>query len=57
MDRNDRRFFSIAFELLEKGEVMEILPTDTPLGEDQAWIYFRDVVLGIEYRKIQCEIR
>lgn len=38
------------FELLEKGEVMEI-PTDEPLSEDQAWGYFRDVVLGIEYCK------
>lgn len=29
---------------------MEV-PTDTPLTEDQAWGYFRDVVLGIEYCK------
>lgn len=38
------------FELLERGEVMQI-PTDEPLSEDQAWHYFRDVVLGLEYRK------
>ncbi|CAL4080881.1 unnamed protein product, partial [Meganyctiphanes norvegica] len=42
----------MAFELLEKGEVMEI-PTDVPLSEDQAWTYFRDMVLGIEYLHYQ----
>jgi hypothetical protein len=39
--------FSV-FELLELGEVLEV-PTDTPLTEEQAWKYFRDVVMGIEY--------
>jgi len=38
------------FELLERGEVLEV-PTDTPLSEEQAWKYFRDVVMGIEYRE------
>ena len=28
--------------------VIEV-PTDTPLREEQAWSYFRDMVLGIEY--------
>jgi [calcium/calmodulin-dependent protein kinase] kinase len=42
-------FFS-AFELLERGEVLQV-PTDTPLTEEQAWKYFRDVVMGIEYRE------
>lgn len=43
------------FELLEKGEVMEV-PTDSPLSEDQAWGYFRDVVLGIEYREYTVQV-
>jgi hypothetical protein len=38
------------FELVEKGSVIEI-PCDDPLSEDDAWKYFRDLVLGIEYRK------
>ena len=27
------------------------MPTDTPLDEKSAWLAFRDVILGIEYRK------
>ncbi|KAJ9580240.1 hypothetical protein L9F63_004113, partial [Diploptera punctata] len=42
----------LAFELLERGEVLEV-PTDTPLTEAQAWGYFRDVVMGIEYLHYQ----
>lgn len=38
----------LVFELLERGQVLEV-PTDKPLTVDQAWTYFRDVVLGIEY--------
>ncbi|XP_075892545.1 calcium/calmodulin-dependent protein kinase kinase 1b [Nelusetta ayraudi] len=38
----------MAFELMTKGPVMEV-PTDSPLTEEQARFYFRDVVLGIEY--------
>ena len=38
------------FELLERGEVLEV-PTDTPLDEKTAWLAFRDVILGMEYRK------
>lgn len=30
--------------------VMEV-PTDEPLSEERARSYFRDVILGIEYRK------
>ena len=30
--------------------VMEV-PSDTPLSEEQARLYFRDVILGMEYRK------
>ncbi|XP_049824386.1 calcium/calmodulin-dependent protein kinase kinase 2 isoform X2 [Aethina tumida] len=40
----------LVFELLEGGQVLEV-PTDKPLEEEQARQYFRDVVLGIEYRK------
>lgn len=30
--------------------VMEV-PADSPLSEEQARLYFRDIILGIEYRK------
>lgn len=30
--------------------VMEV-PTDSPLSEEQARLYFRDVILGMEYRE------
>lgn len=40
----------LVFELLERGQVLEV-PTDKPLSEEEAWTYFRDVVLGIEYCK------
>ncbi|XP_051969509.1 calcium/calmodulin-dependent protein kinase kinase 1-like isoform X1 [Xyrauchen texanus] len=42
----------MVFELMQKGPVMEV-PTDTPFNEDQAWPYFRDIVLGIEYLHYQ----
>nr|XP_023014647.1 calcium/calmodulin-dependent protein kinase kinase 1-like isoform X2 [Leptinotarsa decemlineata]XP_023014648.1 calcium/calmodulin-dependent protein kinase kinase 1-like isoform X2 [Leptinotarsa decemlineata] len=42
----------LVFELLEGGQVLEV-PTDTPLDEEKAWTYFRDVVLGIEYLHYQ----
>lgn len=45
-------FCSIVFELVEKGEVLEI-PAATPLTEEVAWKYFRDVVLGLEYLHYQ----
>lgn len=40
----------LVFELLERGQVLEV-PTEKPLTPDQAWTYFRDVILGIEYCK------
>lgn len=42
----------LAFELLERGEVLQV-PTTTPLTEEQAWKYFRDVLMGIEYLHFQ----
>ncbi|KAJ3652130.1 hypothetical protein Zmor_018122 [Zophobas morio] len=42
----------LVFELLERGQVLEV-PTDKPLTPDQAWTYFRDVILGIEYLHYQ----
>lgn len=42
----------MVFELLEKGEVLEI-PSDTPLTEEEAWQCFRDVVHGLEYLHYQ----
>ncbi|XP_016137787.1 calcium/calmodulin-dependent protein kinase kinase 1-like [Sinocyclocheilus grahami] len=42
----------MVFELVPKGPVMEI-PTDSPLTEEMARFYFRDVILGIEYLHYQ----
>ena len=44
------RFKFLVFELLERGEVLTV-PTDTPLDEKSAWLAFRDVILGLEYRE------
>ncbi|XP_057662475.1 calcium/calmodulin-dependent protein kinase kinase 1 isoform X1 [Diorhabda carinulata] len=52
LDDPDEDHLYLVFELLEGGQVLEI-PTDTPLDEDKAWTYFRDVVLGIEYLHYQ----
>ncbi|XP_035415061.1 calcium/calmodulin-dependent protein kinase kinase 1 [Cygnus atratus] len=38
----------MVFDLLRKGPVMEV-PSEQPFSEDQARLYFRDIVLGIEY--------
>lgn len=42
--------FALPAARLIYSPVMEV-PTDSPLSEEQARLYFRDVVLGIEYRK------
>ncbi|XP_022061680.1 calcium/calmodulin-dependent protein kinase kinase 1 isoform X1 [Acanthochromis polyacanthus] len=42
----------MVFELMRKGPVMEV-PTDEPLSEEQARLYFRDVILGMEYLHYQ----
>ncbi|XP_047235701.1 calcium/calmodulin-dependent protein kinase kinase 1 isoform X2 [Girardinichthys multiradiatus] len=42
----------MVFELMRKGPVMEV-PTDTPFSEEQARLYFRDIILGIEYLHYQ----
>jgi len=42
----------MAFELLEKGEILE-MPADKPLTEDAAWTCFRDVLHGLEYLHYQ----
>ena len=42
----------LVFELLERGEILKI-PTSSPLSEEKAWKYFRDVILGIEYLHYQ----
>lgn len=52
LDDPDEDHLYLVFELLERGEVMQI-PTDEPLSENQAWHYFRDVVLGLEYLHYQ----
>ena len=38
------------FELLKEGEVL-VVPTDNPMTEKEAWLAFRDVVHGLEYRE------
>ena len=43
-------YFAV-FEYFEKGTVIDI-PTDDPLSEEEAWKYFRDLTLGIEYREL-----
>ncbi|XP_061904483.1 calcium/calmodulin-dependent protein kinase kinase 1 isoform X5 [Entelurus aequoreus] len=42
----------MVFELMRNGPVMEV-PTDNPLSEEQARLYLRDVILGIEYLHYQ----
>ncbi len=42
----------LVFEFFERGTVIEI-PCDSPLSEDEAWKYFRDLVLGVEYLHYQ----
>ncbi|XP_072231504.1 calcium/calmodulin-dependent protein kinase kinase 1 isoform X2 [Leuresthes tenuis] len=42
----------MVFELMRKGPVMEV-PTDNPFSEEQACLYFRDIILGIEYLHYQ----
>ncbi|XP_045149271.1 calcium/calmodulin-dependent protein kinase kinase 1 [Echinops telfairi] len=38
----------LVFDLLRKGPVMEV-PCDKPFPEEQARLYLRDIVLGLEY--------
>ncbi|KAJ8910032.1 hypothetical protein NQ315_003462 [Exocentrus adspersus] len=52
LDDPDEDHLYLVFELLERGQVLEV-PTDKPLDEEKAWGYFRDVVLGIEYLHYQ----
>ena len=52
-DPNEDNLY-MAFELLEKGEVLEI-PSDKPLTEEEAIQCFRDVVHGLEYRKLSAQ--
>ncbi|XP_042165052.1 calcium/calmodulin-dependent protein kinase kinase 1 isoform X1 [Oncorhynchus tshawytscha] len=42
----------MVFDLMPKGPVMEV-PTDSPFTEDQTRLYFRDIVLGMEYLHYQ----
>lgn len=42
----------MVFELMRKGEVMEV-PTEDTLSEAQSRSYFRDAVLGLEYLHFQ----
>ncbi|KAM8898842.1 calcium/calmodulin-dependent protein kinase kinase 1 isoform 2-T2 [Spinachia spinachia] len=42
----------MVFELMPKGPVMEV-PSDSPFTEEQARLYFRDIILGMEYLHYQ----
>uniref|UniRef100_A0A2K5USV5 calcium/calmodulin-dependent protein kinase n=1 Tax=Macaca fascicularis TaxID=9541 RepID=A0A2K5USV5_MACFA len=42
----------LVFDLLRKGPVMEV-PCDKPFSEEQARLYLRDVILGLEYLHFQ----
>ncbi|XP_013875065.1 calcium/calmodulin-dependent protein kinase kinase 1 isoform X2 [Austrofundulus limnaeus] len=42
----------MVFELMRKGPVMEV-PTDNHFTEEQGRLYFRDIILGIEYLHYQ----
>ncbi|XP_029467890.1 calcium/calmodulin-dependent protein kinase kinase 1 isoform X2 [Rhinatrema bivittatum] len=42
----------MVFDLMRKGPVMEV-PSDRPFTEEQARIYLRDIVLGLEYLHYQ----
>ncbi|XP_017268180.1 calcium/calmodulin-dependent protein kinase kinase 1 isoform X2 [Kryptolebias marmoratus] len=42
----------MVFELMRKGPVMEV-PTDNYFTEEQGRLYFRDIILGIEYLHYQ----
>ncbi|XP_021569429.1 calcium/calmodulin-dependent protein kinase kinase 1 isoform X1 [Carlito syrichta] len=44
-------FYSV-FDLLRKGPVMEV-PCDKPFPEEQARLYLRDIILGLEYLHFQ----
>eukprot|EP00063_Salmo_salar_P014778 XP_013989613.1 PREDICTED: calcium/calmodulin-dependent protein kinase kinase 2 isoform X2 [Salmo salar] len=43
----------MVFELVKQGAVMEEMPTDKPLNEDQARFYFQDLLRGIEFLHYQ----
>ncbi|KAL0965394.1 hypothetical protein UPYG_G00280710 [Umbra pygmaea] len=43
----------MVFELVKRGAVMEEVPTDKPLNEDQARFYFQDLLRGIEFLHYQ----
>uniref|UniRef100_A0A8C0E1A6 calcium/calmodulin-dependent protein kinase n=1 Tax=Balaenoptera musculus TaxID=9771 RepID=A0A8C0E1A6_BALMU len=48
----DRRDGGSVFDLLRKGPVMEV-PCDKPFPEEQARLYLRDIILGLEYLHYQ----
>ncbi|CAF0740912.1 unnamed protein product [Brachionus calyciflorus] len=52
LDDPNQDYLCLVFELVEKGNVIEI-PCDNPLSEEDAWKYFRDLVLGVEYLHYQ----
>jgi serine/threonine protein kinase len=50
LDDPSEDYLCLVFELFERGTIID-LPCENPLGEELAWKYFRDLTLGIEYRK------
>ncbi|XP_050441184.1 calcium/calmodulin-dependent protein kinase kinase 2 isoform X6 [Adelges cooleyi] len=48
----DEDHLYLVFELLERGEVMQV-PGDPPMAESKARSYFRDILVGLEYLHFQ----
>ncbi|XP_034181114.2 uncharacterized protein LOC117604773 isoform X1 [Osmia lignaria lignaria] len=56
LDDPDEDNLYLVFELVQRGEILQI-PTDKPLDEETARKKFRDVVMGVEYRKSLSMVR
>lgn len=53
LDDPDADKFYMVFEYVQQGPVMDEIPTDRFLSEDNSWRYFRDTVSGLEYLHYQ----
>ncbi|GMT19222.1 hypothetical protein PFISCL1PPCAC_10519, partial [Pristionchus fissidentatus] len=48
LDEPNQNYLYLVFEYLEKGSVMEVLPSP-PMEEVEAWKFFREAFMGLEY--------
>ncbi|CAD5125381.1 DgyrCDS13618 [Dimorphilus gyrociliatus] len=53
LDDPDAENFYMVFEFVQQGPVMDEIPTDNWLSEQDAWRYFRDTLSGLEYLHYQ----